>query len=230
MALKDRILAYLQTRPDGADDGEIERALGVRYHAQVNSRCRELAAAGLLQRRKVGRTFRNFLTSGAEAEHAPSPAQAVQATPPADKQGGEDAPSDHPWHWEGNVQSAVVSYLAASGHRISRVADTASRETGKDIIAVTPSGQQLWVSVKGYPKGTDKTHPATQARHWFKQATFDIVAWRNESSEAQLAMAIPDFQTYRSLAQRLDWLQRTARFAFLWVQESGDVSTAGELE
>ena len=229
MALKDRIVAYLQSRPDGADDGEIELALGVRYHAQVNSRCRELAEAGLIQRRRVGRTLRNFLPAGAVAEHATSPSHAVEATLAAGGPAGE-APAGQPWCWEGNVQAAVVSYLAASGHRMSRVADTASRETGKDIVAVTPSGRQLWVSVKGYPKGTDKTHPATQARHWFAQATFDIVAWRSESEEARLAMAFPDFPTYRSLSQRLGWLQRTAGFAFLWVRESGDVVVEGELE
>src|SRR5690606_23507541 len=43
---------------------------------------------------------------------------------------------EHPWHWEGNVQAAVVSGLVAEGWSILAVADTASRAAGTDVIAV----------------------------------------------------------------------------------------------
>ncbi len=212
MALKDRILAYLQTRPDGADDGEIERALGVRYHSQVNSRCRDLEAEGLIERRKVGRTIRNFY----RASGSPTPAAA------AAKVRAPAAHTDRPWHWEGNVQSAVVAYLVRLGYTIERVADTASKEAGKDVVA-RRDGQPLWVSVKGYPTGTARTSPYTQARHWFKDAIFDIIDWRGQEDDADLALALPDFPTYRGLAQRVAWLQPIARFTMLWVQEDGGV-------
>jgi hypothetical protein len=31
----------------------------------------------------------------------------------------------------------------------------------------------LWVTVKGYPKGTLKTNPSTQVVHWLNNAFFD---------------------------------------------------------
>jgi hypothetical protein len=212
MALKDRILAYLQTRPDGADDGEIERALGVRYHSQVNSRCRELEAEGIIERRKAGRTLRNFY----RASGSPTPTAA------AAKVRASAAHTERPWHWEGNVQSDVVAYLVRLGCTIERVADTAAREAGKDVVA-RRDGRPLWVSVKGYPTGTARTSPSTQARHWFKDAMFDIIDWRGQDAAVGLALALPDFATYRGLAQRVAWLQPIARFTILWVQEDGTV-------
>lgn len=212
MALKDRILAYLQNRPDGADDGEIERALGVRYHSQVNSRCRDLEAEGIIERRKIGRTIRNFHRASGSPTSA---AAAAKVRAPA-------AHTERPWHWEGNVQSAVVAYLVRLGYTIERVADTAAKEAGKDVAA-RRDGRSLWVSVKGYPSGTARTSPSTQARHWFKDGLFDIIDWRGQDGDADLALALPDFPTYRGLAQRVAWLQPIARFTMLWVQEDGTV-------
>jgi len=212
MALKDRILAYLQTCPDGADDGEIERALSVRYHSQVNSRCRELEAEGLIERRKTGRTLRNFYC----ASLSPAPAAAGPEVRAA-------AAESRPWYWEGNVQAAVVSYLAANGHRIVRVADTASREAGKDIVAAMPSGDELWVNVKGYPEATERTNPPTQARHWFAGALYDLLAWRGDNPSVGLALALPDFPTYRNMVQRIGWALPLIRASVLWVHEGGSV-------
>jgi hypothetical protein len=39
-------------------------------------------------------------------------------------------------------------------------------------------GKALWVSVKDYPRATAKTNPLVQARHWFKQAIFDMIEYR----------------------------------------------------
>jgi hypothetical protein len=77
--------------------------------------------------------------------------------------------------------------------------------------------------VKGYPRGTGKTHPSTQAGHWFKQAVFDIIEYRGENEIAELGMALPDFPRYRALAQKINWFQSVARFVYYWVQESGEV-------
>ena len=128
----------------------------------------------------------------------------------------------HNWFWEGNVQSVVVQYLATQGYKIRSVADTASRQPGKDIIA-EKDGTPLWVSVKGYPKGTDKTHPSTQAGHWFKQVIFDIIEYRGESDDTELAVAIPELPRYRSLAERISWFKLAANFVNFWVQESGEI-------
>ena len=89
-------------------------------------------------------------------------------------------------------------------------------------MAEGPSGH-LWVTVKGFPKATARTHPSTQAGHWFKDALFDIVDWRTEDADIDLAIALPDFPRYRSLAKRVDWLRSTAPFFFIWVGEDGAV-------
>jgi hypothetical protein len=133
-------------------------------------------------------------------------------------------PSDsRPWYWEGNVQAAVVKYLVANEHRIVRVADTASKEGGKDITAVMPSGQELWVSVKGYPQGTARTSPATQARHYFAAALYDLVAWHGENPAVALVIALPDFPTYRNMVRHIAWVLPAAKASLFWVHGDGTV-------
>ncbi len=120
------------------------------------------------------------------------------------------------------MQSQVVRFLAGQGYDVMSVADTAACQRGKDIID-EKDGLTIWVSVKGYPAGTKRTHPSTQAGHWFKQAVFDIFEYRGEDKEVNLALALPDFCRYRDLVQRISWLQPLAKLIYYWVQESGDV-------
>lgn len=145
--------------------------------------------------------------------------------PPITVAGGEAGQSPegqaHPWFWEGEVQSRVVAHLTHQGWSIKRVADTASRETGRDIAAARGS-DLLWVTVKGYPQGTERTSPSTQAGHWFKDALFDVIQWREQDSSVRIAVALPDRPRYQALAGRTTWFKRAADFAYLWVTE-GDV-------
>jgi len=212
--LRDRILAYLSQRPDGADDDELAAALNLRYRQQANSQCRQLAREGTVERRMVTGKIRNFWKGATQAKDVLTLEQ--QAMPAADE----------PWHWEGNVRASVVQFLQARGYSIIRLADARRREVGKDIEAQNNAGP-LWVTVKGYPKGTPRTRPSTQAGHWFKQALFDIISWRGENQSAALAMALPDFPRYRSLAEKVSWLQPIAGFSFMWVKENGEVSLEG---
>ena len=100
------------------------------------------------------------------------------------------------------------------------IANTASRESGKDIEAITPNGKTLWVSVKGWPEKSQNT----QARHWFSQGLFDIILYRDESKDVELALAFPDgFPTYNNLAKRVRWFQELAKFKIFWVSENGSV-------
>jgi hypothetical protein len=108
------------------------------------------------------------------------------------------------------------------GYHIRSVADTASHQQGIDIVA-EKDGKPLWVSVKGYPQGTDKTNPSVQAGHWFKQAIFDIVEYRERDKNVSLAIALPDFPRYRSMSQKITWLKPVANFSYFWVNENGDV-------
>lgn len=206
--IRDRILAYIKTHPDGADDDELAAALSLTSRQQANACCRQLDAAGLIIRQRVQGKIRNVAVA------AP-----VTVAPAAD--------SGRPWFWEGNVQSAVIQHLALQGYTIVSAADTASHQTGKDIVAAK-DGRTLWVTVKGYPKGTERTNATLQAAHWFKDAVFDMVVWRGDNPAADLGLALPDYSRYRKLAERVRWLQAVARFSLLWVSEDGrvDVQTS----
>lgn len=112
---------------------------------------------------------------------------------------------------EATVQSFVISHLVSQGWQIHRVADTASREQGIDILAAR-DGRILAVEVKGFPGTayadprrsgeTKKSTPATQARVWFAQAILKAMLTRGDHPEYDLAIAVPDASTYRSLHQR----------------------------
>jgi len=213
MTIRERIIAFLQQHPEGVDDDALTEALQLKYRQQANSRCRQLEEEGLVSRRRVGAKIHNFWIG--ERVQPPQ----ISPTPPKAER---PAPA-RPWFWEGNVQAAVIRYLASRGWSIRSVADTASRQRGKDIVAEQNS-RLLWVTVKGYPQGTKRTQPSTQAGHWFKQAVFDILEYRGESDTARLGLALPDFPRYRALAQRIGWLQPVAEFAYFWVHEDGTVA------
>jgi hypothetical protein len=199
-----RILAKLWEFPDGASDAQIAQVMGIRHQA-VNAACRAMAARDLIVRESLNGTIFNR----AMMQELP-----VRAAVPA---------PDVPWHWEGNVQALAAKFLVDDGWTIVGIVDTASKEPGIDIVAER-DGIPLWVTVKGFPVGTAKTQPYTQARHWFAGALFDIACWRQEAPEGvRLAVALPIFPTYQRLAQRTRWLQVTAPFDYLWVSEDGDV-------
>jgi hypothetical protein len=216
MATKQRILSFLQNHPEGADDDEITRALGLSYRQQANMRCRELEQDGLVVRRQVHGKIRNFRAGG--GADSLSPASSV----PEESQ--DHLAEDENWFWEGNVQSRVISYLVTQGYQIRSAADTASHQQGIDIVA-EKNGKSFWVSVKGYPRGTTKTAPSVQAGHWFKQAIFDMIAYRERDKQVPLAVAFPDYPRYRSMANKITWLKPVANFYYFWVKESGEVIT-----
>lgn len=123
------------------------------------------------------------------------------------------------WYWEGNIQSKVVNHLVINGFTIRSVADTASRTSGKDIIA-SKNGIELWISVKGYPEKSQHV----QARHWFSGAIFDLILYHGENPQVQLGIALPDgFITYGNLVPRIRWLKNSMPFQIYWVSESGAV-------
>ncbi len=208
VTIREKIIAYLQQHQNGIDDDALAEALQLSARQQANSRCRQLEREGLVIRRRVNGKIHNFWNEGKQ----PPP------TPPNVK-----PDNVKPWFWEGNVQTSVVRYLEQRDYVIRSAANTASKERGKDIEA-EHDGEILWITVKGYPEGTKRTHPSTQAGHWFKQATFDILQYRGENGEARLGMALPDFPRYRSLAQKIKWFQPVAKFTYYWVQESGKVT------
>lgn len=213
MTTKQRIISFLQNYPEGIDDDELARILGLSFRQQANSCCRELQKEGLVMRRQVNGKIHNFW-AGIEVALTPSA--------PANAQGPQPHPRTEDWFWEGNIQSAVVDQLKKDGFQIRSVADTASHQKGIDIVA-EKEGKPLWVTVKGYPKGTKKTNPAVQAGHWFKQAVFDIIAYRERDKEVLLAVALPDYPRYHTFSQKITWLKPVAKFSYIWVKGNGEI-------
>lgn len=211
MTVRTRIIDYLNNHPDGVDDDDLASKLNLSSRQQANITCRKLEKDGLVTRRRIRGKIHNFLT-GSE------PKQDGKILEPSKQ---EDYKSM--WFWEGNVQAQVVSFLTSQGCQIRSVADTASKQTGIDIIA-EKDGKPVYVTVKGYPKETERTNPSVQAPHWFKDAIFDILKYRNEGREIDLGLALPDFPRYRNLAKAIEWFKPVANFYYFWVRENGEVS------
>jgi hypothetical protein len=121
---------------------------------------------------------------------------------------------------EGNIQGRVVKHLVQLDYTIRSVADTASRTSGKDIIAISRENKELWVSVKGYPEKSSNI----QARHWFSGALFDLILYHGENPKVQLGIAFPDgFVTYTNLLPRVKWFKEHLAILVFWVAEDGSV-------
>ncbi|MEN6327712.1 MAG: hypothetical protein ABFD18_16085 [Syntrophomonas sp.] len=128
--------------------------------------------------------------------------------------------SSHPWFWEGNVQATLVRYFVTQDYLIKSVADTASKTPGKDIIASSVNGHEVWISVKGYPENSAHV----QARHWFAGAIFDLILYHDENPAIDLAIALPDsYKTYLNLAKRVVWLRNSMPFRIYWIDNQGNV-------
>jgi hypothetical protein len=211
---KQQIISYLQKHPNGIDNDQLSRVLGLAGRQPVDLRLRELEQQGLVIRRRVNRRILNFWAGAVVTSRTASPAN----TPESQK----DRPKANHWFWEGNVQSSAVRYLVLQGYRIRSVADTASHQPGIDIVA-EKGGRTLWVTVKGFPRATERTNPSIQAANWFKQAIFDIIDYRGRNQAAVLAAAFPDFIRYHALAKRIAWLKAAARFTYYWIGQSEDV-------
>ena len=201
-----RILDYLHQHPEGADDDELTVVLGLKHRQQANIVCRTLATRQLVRRVPVDGKLRNFATSQTLPVLEPAPADT----------------SERPWFWEGCVQATLEQRLRTRGYTILHTANTATHEPGKDIEA-QKDGRPLWVSVKGYPRGTKRTQPGGQAVLWFKDAMFDMLVWHGVKTAADLALAFPDFPRYHKSLAKVAWLQPVIKFDVFWVSESGEV-------
>lgn len=215
MTIRQKIISFLQNHPEGIDDDELAKVLDLSARQQANICCRELEKQGLVIRRLVNGKIHNFW-AGKDVVFVPPVILIPQIVQ-------NDLPKFAYWFWEGNVQSKVINYLSALDYQIHSFADTASHQRGIDIVA-EKDGKTLWVSVKGYPRGTAKTNPLVQAGHWFKQAIFDMIEYRERDKNVFLAVAFPDYPRYHSLAQKIIWLKPVANFSYYWVKENGEVS------
>lgn len=148
---------------------------------------------------------------GATGEKVPFSPDFEAATPTGSMEEEERWSYGDEWYWEGNIQAALIEDLQTEGWVLERQADTARQEAGIDVL-VSRDQQILAVEVKGYPadryvrgskQGTPKpTSPPTQARHWFAEAILTTLLTMGDHPQWQVAVAFPDFMTYRTLIDR----------------------------
>ncbi|WP_154675538.1 DUF7662 domain-containing protein [Parafrankia elaeagni] len=134
---------------------------------------------------------------------------------------------------EASVQGMLVAHLVREGWEIRRVAETATKERGVDILAAR-DGRTLAVEVKGFPtRGTyadparagevKPTQPGTQARHWYGQAILRAMLTHGEFPHYEVAIGLPDVPTYRRLHERTRVSLDRAAIGVLFVDEHGEV-------
>lgn len=213
MGLKENMHAALVAADAPVCDDCIWPLAGMTSRQQANARGRHLEELGVIRRGNGSCS----VCGGYKTVSVPTDVELPVMV--------EDT-SQNPWHWEGNVQAALVEYLTAEGWSILGTANTATKEAGVDVKALDPQGGEWWITVKGYPekKPMKPTNPATQARHWFSHAMFDVVMYRTERQDIRIGVAFPSpFGTYERLATRSSWLHDNAPFTYFWVKESGIV-------
>lgn len=133
------------------------------------------------------------------------------------------------------IQAKLLTPLVAQGYELLRVADTASREAGTDIVAWRDD-RRLHVEVKGWPsqlyRDPAKAHlikptsAATQARVWFNDAVVHALRLRDAHPDDDLAMALPDRMTYRNLVSGISGSLARSAVSVLLVDQHGTVTSA----
>ncbi len=216
MTVADDVLRALRARSAGMTDAELATMLGKR-HQHINQTCRMLESQGLIVRENAYGAIVNKVSRG------------EQSSPREPR--GETGTAALEWAWEGNVQSRVATHLAQTGWSIIRVADTAQRERGVDIIAER-GGQRLLVEAKGWPSTTyargeragqpKPTQPTLQATHWFAEALATLIR-RGGEPEARLSLALPDMHRYRTLLGEAGWALERLNITVYLVTAEGAV-------
>lgn len=230
MSHKEAILAYLERREDTQMcDDCLSEEVKISPRQTVYQVCNRLARKRVILRRKdLCSKCRKFKLVN----------RMIKKTPPRSTESttvnvvGWNPQDD--WFWEGNVQKQIVAYLESQGWKMVSVSDTASRETGPDILA-TRDEHKLRISVKGWPsdkyvsgpkKGQIKpTRPYNQARHGFAQAIFELML-QPPMANLRLALGFPDNKVYRDLWTRTRWALSQLRISCFFVSDDDSVEEA----
>lgn len=213
---RDDVLSLLARHPDGLTDAELAQMTGS-SHQTVNQTCRRLAAEQLIRRDDLGRPIMNFAT-GDPPSAAPVPVPAAY---------------HKDWFWEGKVQVTVVRHLAHLGADLLRVADTASKARGTDIVAAL-DGKVLHIEVKGWPSSSyadprrasevKRTQPTVQAKHWYAMAVLSALRLRGKHPDDRVVIAFPEYARYRNLAGETAETLAAVDIEIWFVTESGEVT------
>jgi len=218
MTKKEKLIDYLNKNPGYAFcDDCLAKRTEVSRRQQINSLCRQMAVDGLLLREKGicylchKDKLTNMITQNAHRKNNYKSNYMKYGVQKSEK----------PWFWEGNVQSAIIRWLENHGYRILSTAETIARTKGIDIVAKSPMGKSLLITVKGYPENKK----AAQARHYFAEAIFDLVLYKGKYDYANLAVGLPaGFSTYSNLAKEIERFRRERLpFDIFWVYDDGKV-------
>ncbi|MER6974547.1 hypothetical protein ACFVDI_04860 [Nocardioides sp. NPDC057767] len=142
----------------------------------------------------------------------------------------ETTQAEGEWYAEANVQAVLVTALAIDGWRILSVANPATKEHGIDVIAAR-DGQTVGIEVKGFPSRAyadparalepKRTHPSTQAGHWYSQAVLAAMRLRGKEPSWRSVIALPDFPRYRDLHSETVGSLAAAGIEVWWVDQAG---------
>jgi Holliday junction resolvase len=135
------------------------------------------------------------------------------------------------WFEETNVAKKIKKFLEKNGWKIKKF-NKDKRQKGPDII-VEKNHKQLVIEVKGYPsryyvhgkkKGKLKpTPPKLQATHWFAEAIFSVLLKKSEDPKIKIAVGLPDFEKYRELIEKIEFVRRKIGIEFYLVRENGQI-------
>ena len=155
-------------------------------------------------------------------------------TPAVDTHAERSTPPTEDDHREAMVQARLVAGLTHEGWQIQSVADTASRAPGIDVLA-TKAARILAVEVKGYPSRAyadpqrshevKPTSPGVQARHWYAAALLKAMLTGEEHPDYEIAIALPDVPTYRSLQRRTSGGLTTLGITTLFISTDGKITS-----
>jgi hypothetical protein len=129
VANKDNVFAALGIASGSICDDCLARRADLKQRQTAHSICTQLFRDGAIERDQSTCAYCKGYKLVSRIHQASPALGVVQVGAPALPR---EAP---PWFWEGNVQASLVTWLKANGYSIEAVADTASKEAGKDIIA-----------------------------------------------------------------------------------------------
>ncbi len=137
------------------------------------------------------------------------------------------------WPWEGAVQDVFAELLMLHGWQIDRLANTASREHGVDVIA-HKGERRLGGEVKGFPLegyadpkrvGEKKrAKPNGQAKISFGKAIHAALILRDAQPSWESLVVLPDTPRYRELLGQTQRSPGSAEVHVVLVTKEGGYS------
>ncbi len=140
------------------------------------------------------------------------------------------------WFWEGNIIGSLAEWLRLKEWSIISQADTRAKQRGVDL-RIRKGLLDVLIEAKGYPShlyrderraGEKKpTNPTLQAQHWYSHALLKAIRLQHANPSAKVALAFPDFPTYRRLFGETGAALTSLDVAVFFVKQTGEVESFG---